>query len=70
MCREQRKSCLIVTDTQGHTTLPDYHAPQPFPRNPWWNLISSIGPEGQALARELLKYDPKARLSARQVRCM
>jgi cyclin-dependent kinase 7 len=59
-------SCHI--NAQGHTTLPDYHSPQPFPRNPWWNLISSIGPEGQNLARELLKYDPRARLSARQVR--
>ena len=39
-----------------------------FPKNPWWNMISSIGKEGVDLARELLRFDPSARLSAIDVR--
>ncbi|WVQ85000.1 hypothetical protein IAT38_007164 [Cryptococcus sp. DSM 104549] len=47
-----------------YTKLPDYHEVGSYPKNPWWNMISSIGKEGQDLARELLKFDPKARPSA------
>ena len=38
------------------------------PKNPWWNMISSVGKEGQDLAREILKFDPAKRISARDVR--
>ncbi|EIW67721.1 hypothetical protein TREMEDRAFT_33381 [Tremella mesenterica DSM 1558] len=51
-------------DWPGHTKLPDYHETPQHPKNPWWNMISSIGKEGQDLARELLRFDPLQRLSA------
>ena len=52
---------------QGHTKLPDYHEIGGFPKNPWWNMISSIGREGMELAKDLLRFDPVARLAARAV---
>ncbi|WWC88447.1 uncharacterized protein L201_003358 [Kwoniella dendrophila CBS 6074] len=53
-------------DWPGHTKLPDYHEIGSYPKNPWWNMISSIGKEGQDLIREMLRYDPPARISARK----
>ncbi|KAK8858786.1 hypothetical protein IAR55_003016 [Kwoniella newhampshirensis] len=53
-------------DWPGHTQLPDYHELGSYPKNPWWNMISSIGKEGQDLAREMLRYDPPTRPSAKQ----
>ncbi|KIR53093.1 CMGC/CDK/CDK7 protein kinase [Cryptococcus gattii Ru294] len=53
-------------DWPGHTKLPDYHEVGSFPKNPWWNMISSIGREGQDLARELLRFDPAQRPSAKK----
>lgn len=50
----------------GYKKLPDYHEVGTYPKNPWWNMISSIGKEGQDLAKELLRYDPAARLTAKQ----
>ncbi|CAD6570597.1 MAG: hypothetical protein TREMPRED_005916 [Tremellales sp. Tagirdzhanova-0007] len=50
----------------GHTQLPDYHEMPGYPKSPWWSLISSIGNEGVDLARELLKFDPVKRPSAKQ----
>jgi cyclin-dependent kinase 7 len=52
---------------QGHSTLPDYHKPVERLPNPWWKLISAIGKEGTSLARDLLKFDPPARISAQAV---
>ncbi|OCF57022.1 CMGC/CDK/CDK7 protein kinase [Kwoniella mangroviensis CBS 10435] len=53
-------------DWPGHTKLPDYHEIGSYPKNPWWNMISSIGKEGQDLVKDMLKYDPVARVSARK----
>ncbi|KAL7419748.1 TFIIH complex serine/threonine-protein kinase subunit kin28 [Cryptotrichosporon argae] len=53
-------------DWPGHTKLPDYHDIPGYPKNPWWNLVASLGRDGQDLARELLRYDPGARPSARE----
>ncbi|BEI81518.1 hypothetical protein CcaverHIS002_0206780 [Cutaneotrichosporon cavernicola] len=53
-------------DWPGHTKLPDYIAPEYFPPNPWWNMISSVGRDGQDFCREMLKYDPLARPSAKK----
>ncbi|OCF35097.1 CMGC/CDK/CDK7 protein kinase [Kwoniella heveanensis BCC8398] len=50
----------------GYTKLPDYHDVGAYPKNPWWNMISSIGKEGQDLARDMLKFDPLTRPSAKQ----
>ncbi|WWC62817.1 uncharacterized protein I303_105415 [Kwoniella dejecticola CBS 10117] len=51
-------------DWPGHTKLPDYHEIGSYPKNPWWNMVSSIGKEGQDLIREMLRYDPSSRISA------
>lgn len=59
------KSWLI---DQGHKQLPDYHIVGDYPKSPWWQHVSSIGKDGQELTRDLLKFDPESRLSARQVR--
>ncbi|KAI9634745.1 kinase-like domain-containing protein [Dioszegia hungarica] len=53
-------------DWPGHTKLPDYHEIPGYPKNPWWNMIQSIGRDGQEFARELLRYDPMARPAARE----
>lgn len=53
--------------SQGHKQLPDYHIVGDYPKNPWWQHVSSIGKDGQEITRELLKFDPQSRLSARQV---
>lgn len=53
------------TNVQGHKSLPDYTEVAQFPKNPWWNLVASLGKDGQDLCRELLKYDPKQRISAK-----
>lgn len=37
-----------------------------YPKSQWWQYVSSLGKDGQDLTRELLKFDPKARVSARQ----
>lgn len=50
---------------QGHKSLPDYTEVANFPKNPWWNLVASLGKDGQDLCRELLKYDPKQRIGAK-----
>ncbi|WVW84924.1 hypothetical protein I302_106960 [Kwoniella bestiolae CBS 10118] len=50
----------------GYTRLPDYHEIGSYPKNPWWNMISSIGKDGQDLVRDMLKFDPLARISARK----
>jgi cyclin-dependent kinase 7 len=57
---------LKLADHQGHTQLPDYHVVGDYPKSPWWQYVSSLGKDGQDLTRELLKFDPKARVSARQ----
>ncbi|ODN93387.1 CMGC/CDK/CDK7 protein kinase [Cryptococcus wingfieldii CBS 7118] len=49
----------------GYTRLPDYHDVGSFPKNQWWGLIASIGKDGQDLARDLLKFDPRLRPSAK-----
>ncbi|KAK4688291.1 cyclin-dependent kinase 7, partial [Tremellales sp. Uapishka_1] len=53
-------------DWPGHTSLPDYHVVAQYPKNPWWNLVASLGKEGMDLAKDLLKYDPSTRLSAKE----
>lgn len=55
----------VLTLPQGHTKLPDYHEVAGYPPNPWWNLVSPLGRDGQNLCRELLKFDPMARVSAK-----
>ncbi|WRT67998.1 uncharacterized protein IL334_004973 [Kwoniella shivajii] len=57
-------SCNGYADGAG---VADFHDVGSYPKNPWWNMISSIGKEGQDLVRELLKYDPLSRTSAKQV---
>ena len=52
---------------KGHTQLPDYHKMSGYPKSPWWSLVSSIGDEGVDLAREMLRFDPLKRPSAKQV---
>ena len=37
-----------------------------FPKTQWWQYVSSLGKDGQDITKELLKFDPKARLTARQ----
>lgn len=52
-------------DWPGHTLLPDYHAIPGYPKNNWWTLVASIGKDGQDLVREMLRYDPRTRPSAK-----
>ena len=52
---------------QGHTKLPDYHEIPGHVKRPWWSIIASVGQDGVNLVRELLKYNPAERPSARQV---
>lgn len=54
-----------LAHTQGHTSLPDYAELPFFPKNPWWNMVSSVGRDGQDLVREMLRYDPLQRVSAK-----
>ncbi|ORX37204.1 kinase-like domain-containing protein [Kockovaella imperatae] len=50
----------------GHKELPDYHPTAMHPKQPWWTIIAPLGAEGVECVREMLKYDPKARLTAEQ----
>lgn len=56
---------MLTGVQQGHKQLPDYHIVGDYPKNPWWNHVSSIGKDGQDITREMLKFDPQARVSAR-----
>jgi cyclin-dependent kinase 7 len=56
----------MLTDHQGHQSLPDYHIVGDFPKTQWTQYVSSLGKDGQDLTGALLRYDPKARVSARQ----
>jgi len=57
---------ISSSHTQGHTKLPDYHEISGYPKNPWWNLVASLGKDGQDLCRELLKLDPMKRPTAKK----
>ncbi|KAK1925840.1 kinase-like domain-containing protein [Papiliotrema laurentii] len=49
----------------GHTKLPDYHDMSGYPKTNWWTHIASMGQEGVDLVKQLLRFDPAKRLSAR-----
>lgn len=52
---------------QGHTKLPDYHDMSGYPKTTWWTHIASMGQEGVDLVKQLLRFDPAKRLSAKAV---
>ena len=52
---------------KGHTKLPDYHDMSGYPKTNWWTHIASMGQEGVDLVKQLLRFDPAKRLSARAV---
>lgn len=60
------ESAPLADILQGHKQLPDYHIVGDYPKNPWWNHVSSIGKDGQDVTREMLRFDPQSRVSARQ----
>lgn len=45
--------------------MPDYHEMAGYPKNPWWDLVASIGKDGQDLVREMLRLDPGKRPTAK-----
>lgn len=54
-------------DWPGHKLLPDYVTlPETAPQR-WTPWISSVGKSGIELVRQMLKYDPKKRISAYDV---
>merc|ERR1719162_2698423 len=52
------------------SSLPDFKPSFPkFPRKQWSeirNMVAQVGPDGTALADELLQYDPAKRISAKR----
>lgn len=54
----------------GYKQLPDYSAVPEQPKSPWWNLVASAGKEGMDLVREMMKFDPRQRITARKVKCV
>lgn len=59
-----------VAEWPGLDTLPDFKPTFPkWSRRPWAeirNTVEQLGPDGVALIDELLRYDPRRRLSAKQ----
>ncbi len=52
---------------QGYTKLPDYVSVGQFPKTPLRDLFTAATPECLNLLGKCLLYDPKKRISAREV---
>jgi hypothetical protein len=58
---------LIVILPQGHTKLPDYVKIQNFPKMPLGALFRAATPEILDLLGKFLTYEPRGRISAKDV---
>ncbi len=54
--------------SQGHTKLPDYVSVGQFPKTPLRDLFTAATPDCLNLLSKCLVYDPKRRISAKDVR--
>jgi len=53
--------------TQGYTSLPDYVFVGQYPKTPFRDLFTAASTEAISLLAKLLAYDPRRRISAKEV---
>jgi cyclin-dependent kinase 7 len=63
-------SCILYLSWQGHTKLPDYVPVGQFPKTPLRDLFTAASVDTLNLLSKCLVYEPRKRISAREVRTL
>jgi serine/threonine protein kinase len=63
-------SWITTEHMKGYTSLPDYVFVGQYPKTPFRDLFTAASTEAISLLAKLLAYEPRRRISAKEVRVM